>query len=135
MLYQLALLLLEALAHGPTPGPAMAPVETLVWCDDGSAPWHADGQPNWACTLQGCTPQAAVCWEERLDHCYDDEGRDLGECAYEFQKCDSRYSCFNLWLYCDGVYHCNTNEVIGCSSGSCTAASTRPDGEELAGRD
>lgn len=124
MVLQLALLLLDVFAHNLTSEP-MTTDQRQISCDDGSAPWDAAGQPNWACVRHGCTPHEAVCWEDRLDYCYDDAGRDRGICAYEHQKCDSKYTCFNLWLYCDGVYHCNTNEVVGCSSGTCTASTER----------
>jgi hypothetical protein len=105
--------------------------DDIVWdpiaCDDGSAPWHA-GLPNWDCELYECTPLDSLCWPERLDGCYTASGAESGACTIETSLCDSRLSCFNLWVHCGGTYECHEDDSwIGCTSGSCrSAASPRP---------
>lgn len=124
MVLKLALLLFETLVVDPVPV-ATTDDDELI-CDDGSSAWDSNDLPNWACTREGCSPSKESCWDERLDDCLDPNGADLGVCVYESDSCSSRFECFDLWLYCDGVYHCSQPEVVGCSAGTCTDAAPPP---------
>ncbi len=127
---KLAFLLLEIIVPSPTPATTTTTtVDDEQSCDDGSSAWDSTDRPNWACTVEGCAPHEESCWEERVEHCFDPEGTDLGVCSYEVEKCNTTFECFDMWFFCTGVYHCDQPEVIGCSSGTCTT----PD--QGAGRD
>jgi hypothetical protein len=93
--------------------------EAAVLCDDGSFPWGSDLQPNWACTIRGCSPSDRICWPEKTDACYDEDGDTFGVCTIETKTCDSRLSCFDMWLHCVGTYECNSDEIVGCTEGTC----------------
>ena len=99
--------------------PAVATTEESV-CDDGSPAWDSQGQPNWSCTIEGCSPHEQVCWDYRLEHCFDETGRDLGTCTYQKDECSGRVACFNLWVHCGGAYVCHSDTVFGCTNGTCT---------------
>lgn len=91
-------------------------------CDDGSAPWRA-GLPNWDCELYECTPLDSLCWPDRTAGCYSASGGENGRCMIRTSTCDSRLSCFNLWVHCGGTYECHENDsLIGCTNGSCSTA-------------
>lgn len=90
-----------------------------VLCDDGSAPFNEDGEPNWSCSKRGCTPSAGICWEEQLAECKDETGGDNGECTTEIEECHSRWSCFELWAECLGMYECLESGGLGCLNGTC----------------
>ena len=109
------------LYHAPTielPSRLRAPVR----CDDGSNLKSPDGSPNWACEIHDCSPHEAVCWSDRLDFCYDEEGDDAGVCAWgEPQTCNSRWSCFDTWSGCNGQWECHESvSWVGCTDGTCT---------------
>lgn len=113
---ELALLLLEVCASPPDLSPRTAPL-----CDDGTRAWGRDRTPNWGCERWGCGPLESLCWSDRLDHCYDVAGNELGVCEYAVETCNSRFSCFDLWLYCPGEYQCHDEDSwIGCTNGTCT---------------
>jgi hypothetical protein len=88
-------------------------------CDDGSPAFHRNDRPNWSCMRRGCSPSAAVCWTDRLDECRDDAGDIHDSCRIAVETCNSRLSCFDLWLYCEGVYTCHESGGVGCKSGTC----------------
>lgn len=100
-------------------------------CDDDATAWDAEGWPNWACTIEGCTPHEQICWDHRLDDCYDEDGNDRGTCAYHETHCHTRLECFNLWVHCEGSYECHSDTAIGCTDGTCTTASQGEDGGEV----
>lgn len=130
MVLGLVLLVFDALV--PSPASSTDDDDALV-CDDGSSPWDSNGRPNWACTRDGHSPHDDLCWNERLDHCYGDDGKDLGVCVFAQEECNSRLACFDLWLYCAGEYKCLESSVIGCTKGTCTTdESSKPD-ESLLG--
>jgi hypothetical protein len=117
-------LLMLPLRDDPTP-----PVRR---CDDGAPAWSDRGSPNWDCELHGCTPHEAICWSERLDHCYDVSGNDLGLCLFAVETCNSRFTCFDLWLYCPGQYECTDEDSwIGCTEGKCTTADSPAPGTSV----
>jgi hypothetical protein len=116
MVFELMFLVLDVLV----PNPVSVTYEDEMVCDDGSSAWASSGEPNWACTRKGCTPHEEACWEGRLDHCFGDDGSDLGACVYSRKDCDTRLSCFELWFYCAGVYTCHEDAGIGCTRGTCT---------------
>lgn len=91
-------------------------------CDDGSPPQNRYGRINWSCTVNGCPPNADVCWEDRLDHCFDSSGKDLGVCNYLVSSCDSIASCLAMWFNCTGTWNCNKPTKLACKSGTCTIA-------------
>lgn len=95
-------------------------------CDDGTSVHRPDGTPNWDCQLRGCSPHEKTCWSDRLDFCRDSSGADRGICVYERSAttCKSRWSCFDLWAYCNGVYQCHDDSYFGCTDGSCTPKPT-----------
>lgn len=90
-------------------------------CDDGSAPWDPAGAPNWDCEIDACSPHELICWDERLDFCFDDSGNDAGICLWRAQQsCSSVWQCFKLWANCDGRYECQvTGSPFGCAEGTC----------------
>lgn len=116
-----ALILLGVLSP-PHPSPQVFDVtaEDGLLCDDGSPGWISKDRPNWECTVEGCSPHHSICWDDRLTHCTDDSGADLGICTYDTQDCDSVLSCFELWFTCKGVYRCHTKTLVGCTDGSCS---------------
>jgi len=143
---ELAFFLLDPALAAPeayqTPLEASSRLVERVVCDDGSSPRRADGSPNWDCEIHGCSPHEPICWSDRLDFCFDESGDDLGICTYRpRKKCGSRWSCFDLWLYCDGVYQCHDDSWVGCTNGSCTpkptvqASSQGPDSVLYRGED
>lgn len=97
-------------------------VEPVYRCDDGSAPKNRYGRPNWLCRIDGCGPQAELCWADRLDHCFDSAGNDLGVCVYTVIPCGSVFSCFELWFACGGTWECERPGTVGCKQGKCTIA-------------
>lgn len=109
-----------------TPQPQPGYLEVTRWraplrCDDGSSPFQSDGSPNWDCEIHECSPHEDLCWSERLDHCYDDNGDDNGVCGgEEVTTCKSKWSCFKLWVGCNGPYQCNSGVWYGCDDGQCT---------------
>lgn len=115
---------IEAPSRPPAPGR----------CDDGTSSRGPDGSPNWDCEIRGCSPHAPICWSDRYDPCFGESGEDLGVCSEgPTEKCESYLSCFDLWVYCNGVYQCHEDDsLIGCTNGSCTpvtlpAPERRPD--------
>lgn len=89
-------------------------------CDDGSSPHHSNGAPNWACFIDGCSPSAEVCWEDRTAGCFDEEGEENGSCVLTKQTCKSKLACFDMWLGCAGTYRClEDSSWIGCTDGVC----------------
>lgn len=117
MVVKLVLLMFDALL--PSPASPIADDDEMI-CDDGSSPWDSSNSPNWACTREECTPHDDVCWDDRLDHCYDEQGKNLGVCVFARESCSSRLACFDLWLYCAGEYTCLESGTIGCTKGTCT---------------
>lgn len=115
MVFKLVFLVFDALV---SPSAPMISEYDEMLCDDGSLAW--DEGPNWECTRDGCTPHDDVCWSDRLAHCRDRNGKDLGTCVYERDDCDTRWDCFNMWLYCAGKYECTESGGIGCLHGTCT---------------
>lgn len=114
-------------SHVSETSPPTTVSEYAGLCDDGSAVYDTEGRPNWSCSLQGCSSDEGICWDYRLDHCFDENGDDNASCMYEKSECTSRLQCFDLWLYCAGTYTCHEG-VIGCTHGSCTEdANTTPD--------
>lgn len=101
---------------------------TTDLCDDDTTVWDADGWPNWACAIEGCTPHEPICWDHRLDHCFDEDGNDRGTCAYGETECHNRLECFNLWVHCEGSYECHSSTSVGCTDGTCITA-TQGEGE------
>lgn len=114
----LAVVLWGALALASAPDSVVGD----VLCDDNASAWDQYGMPNWACTIEGCSPHESSCWDYRLDHCYDDDGVDLGECAFQKSTCGNRLDCFNLWVYCEGSYECHSDTILGCTNGTCTSS-------------
>lgn len=90
------------------------------FCDDGSAPITRYGRPNWNCWLNGCSPRSEICWSDRLDHCFDTDGRDLGVCSYDVIHCEGYLSCFETWFTCTGEWGCDRLGSVGCKVGHCT---------------
>lgn len=97
-------------------------------CDDGSPPYDRRGRPNLDCVVDGCWPDEPICWSERLDHCFSEDGDDAGVCVFTASTCDSWYSCFDLFLYCDGQWGCNSSSLGVCTDGYCitSAPGTTP---------
>lgn len=124
MVFKLVYLMLDALVLNPS----AAPIEDdVVLCDDGSPAWGPDGEPNWSCVRNGCKPQAESCWEDRLDQCHREDESDRGMCVRSESTCDSPWSCFVLWLDCDGTYECHESGDVGCTKGTCTTAKWEPE--------
>jgi len=94
-------------------------VEEELLCDDGSSAFDDEGKPNWQCQRRGCTPDAHVCWSEKIAHCRDAAGGLLSTCSVATEECNSRFSCFDLWLYCEGEYGCDESGGVGCKKGHC----------------
>jgi len=46
------------------------------------------------------------------------EGKDEG-LRVAVTHCYGTFSCFKLWVNCDGEYHCDEPGLIGCTQGSC----------------
>jgi len=103
---------------------ATTPISNEDQCDDGSSAWDENGNPNWSCTRDGCSPSADSCWAERTEHCVDDQGRD--RCSLAEEHCHSKLACFGMWLSCNGTYKCNNDDGVGCTDGTCE--STTSDG-------
>lgn len=116
-MFELASLILRLFADASDP---------LEWhepefCDDGSSPWRRDGRPNFDCHVGGCSSRGPVCFADRLAHCHDVAGADTGACELETDECHSKLACFDMWLYCAGVYKCHdATSWVGCNHGSCT---------------
>lgn len=91
-------------------------------CDDGSNLFNLDGSVNWRCQLDGCAPLEPVCWPERLDICFDDDGNETGECKWRKDTCDTKLSCVWLWSGCDGEWNYDWDTGIG----SCTTVLKQP---------
>lgn len=87
------------------------PDDTKI-CDDGSSPWEENGQPNWRCTLDGCLPLSQVCWEERLDICYEDGVF----CDISDITCEGLWDCFVLAIECDGKMTCTSEPECLCET-------------------
>lgn len=122
MVFTLVLFALDALLFHPS---SEALEDEVMVCDDGSPAWRSDGEPNWSCVRKGCTPHASSCWADQLDHCYRDDGTDLGICVRKQKTCNNQWACFELWLYCDGTYECHESGNVGCKRGTCTTAETK----------
>lgn len=90
-----------------------------VSCDDGASPYDRRGRPNIDCAIDGCWPDELICWSDRLDHCFSDDGEDLGVCLFTTSTCGSWHSCFDLFLYCDGQWGCNSSSWGVCTNGYC----------------
>lgn len=105
-------------SHHHAPARLRAPLR----CDDGHAIFEPDGSPNWDCELQGCSPHEALCWSDRLDHCYDENGDENGMCGgKKVTPCNSRWECFKSWANCTGEHTCDdTSGWLGCPKGACT---------------
>ncbi|MBK8261006.1 MAG: hypothetical protein IPK80_06670 [Nannocystis sp.] len=101
---------------------ATEPLETAPICDDG-APAFIDSAPNWSCRRDGCAPNAAICWSDRLAHCYDDAGDETGRCELRDSTCEGVISCFNQWVWCKGVHTCEVGGKYTCDKGTCREAS------------
>lgn len=91
-------------------------------CDDGEEPFTVTGEPNWVCEIDGCSPLEANCWEYRNRHCYDEFGEENGTCELERKTCQSKFSCFELWVGCAGYYKCTEAGTLGCNEGYCIEA-------------
>lgn len=97
-----------------------------IRCDDGSSPRDAAGKPNWDCYIEGCSSNDLICWEERLDHCFDESSTEA-QCVFTTSTCSSKIRCFDLWLGCSGKWECmDTESWIGCDSGKCTTGQPAP---------
>lgn len=115
---KLALLLIGGMVPTSTPSDLKAP--DAPRCDDGSDAYDEEGLPNWSCSRQGCSPEEGLCWDYRLDHCFDENGDETGSCLIDVQECNSRWECFDMWFYCAGEYECIEDGVVGCKRGKCT---------------
>lgn len=86
-------------------------------CDDGSYLIYPDGSINWDCELDGCNPLEPVCWDERLDFCFDDAGNDTGDCVWRARtECSTLWGCIKLYASCDGRFDYD----LSTGRGSCT---------------
>ncbi len=103
MLIQVALLVLSMSSIEGTPEKT---------CDDGTSPWKDDGEPNWRCTLEGCSSSDNVCWPERLNLDICDE--DGVQCEVTDEDCEGWLACHILWWNCDGKYTCNDTDPRTC---------------------
>lgn len=116
-MFELAALILRIFAGAPDPLDWHEPEQ----CDDGSSPWRRGGRPNFTCHVDGCSSRGPVCFADRLAHCYDETGAVSGDCALAKEECHSKVACFDMWLYCPGVYECHDKTSwVGCNHGSCT---------------
>ncbi|MFV8750933.1 hypothetical protein ACNOYE_10350 [Nannocystaceae bacterium ST9] len=88
-------------------------------CDDGSLLIRPDGSVNGRCMIDGCRFGSKVCWSERIEHCFDDEGLDIGVCLLEDTKCDTVLACAWDFAFCDGEYECLVPALVGCQEGIC----------------
>jgi hypothetical protein len=91
-------------------------------CDDGSSPYDKNGRPNIRCEIDGCSVIDRMCWSERLNYCYDDNGSDNGFCGLYEMECHNGLSCSGMWLACVGQWACEDPHWWGCGEGSCTEA-------------
>lgn len=121
----LALTILLHLPPATSAGATLRIPPPAIRCDDGSSPWDPAGRPRLRCSIDGCYYGEPICWDWRLDHCFDPEtGDDLGNCTFNTELCKGVLSCFSLYLYCDGEFACTGGDP--CSEGSCTTASPTP---------